>query len=485
MVLDKKVWWKGPTEKEQRCVRAAAEIFARLPPTEPYVPNECEGLYVHGLTLKDFHLFVDGVEQRIQRVTTETQGLRVRDNLGLHNAFSQSSVGTWSTSDYTALGQGYGSEAGNQYEVSFVPDRSDPAGCHQIQVKVDRQDSIVHARPEYCTGESPFDILSGSAFGKQLERDLASGQPGKIAIPVQAGVFHTNSERGRVRIALEFPWDSLRRQWGNDWRLDASIGTLGMAYGPDGSPATRFGDFACCSPYSTASVFGTGGEGVNEFFHRLRERVGQSVGPSMLLRGLERAILPSRYETQVDLPAGEYYLRVVLGDGEKFGRAEAHLNIEKYDGTDLALSSVMLCKRFRDAHVAAVEAAAANFAPQYVPMVSNGIQVTPAGDTSFKTGEPLIPYFEIYAPQGAAGGAARIQAHLRIVDAKSGALVKDFPPVDAATYTQPGNTTIPVAREVPIAALPKGEYRLEVQASDSTGRTTPWRAANFTIAGEK
>jgi hypothetical protein len=104
---------------------------------------------------------------------------------------------------------------------------------------------------------------------------------------------------------------------------------------------------------------------------------------------------------------------------------------------------------------------------------------------ALKTGEPLIPYFEICLPLGAAGGAARIQAHLRIVDAKTGAIVKDFPPVDANSYAQPGNATIPVAREVPIAALAKGEYRLEVQASDSPGHSTPWRTANFVIVGEK
>ena len=89
-------------------------------------------------------------------------------------------------------------------------------------------------------------------------------------------------------------------------------------------------------------------------------------------------------------------LRVVLSDGKNFGRAEVPLNIEKYDKKELALSSVMLCKRIRDAHAAAVESSAANFAPQYVPLVTKGIQVTPTGDTRFKQGEPLYGYFELY-----------------------------------------------------------------------------------------
>jgi hypothetical protein len=32
-----------------------------------------------------------------------------------------------------------------------------------------------------------------------------------------------------------------------------------------------------------------------------------------------------------------------------------------------------------------------------------------------------------------------------------------------------------------IRKLPKGSYRLDVQATDSTGKSTPWRTANFTI----
>jgi hypothetical protein len=131
--------------------------------------------------------------------------------------------------------------------------------------------------------------------------------------------------------------------------------------------------------------------------------------------------------------------------------------------------------------VAAVERAAANFAPQYVPLVSKGIEFTPAGDTRFKKGEPLIPYFEVYEPLLAVGTDTKVQAHIRILDAKTGAVVKDFPFVDAAPYEKPASTTIPIAREISTSAVPRGKYRLEVQATDSAGRTTALRTAEFTI----
>jgi hypothetical protein len=32
-----------------------------------------------------------------------------------------------------------------------------------------------------------------------------------------------------------------------------------------------------------------------------------------------------------------------------------------------------------------------------------------------------------------------------------------------------------------ISKLPKGSYRLDVQATDSAGKSTPWRTASFTV----
>jgi hypothetical protein len=45
----------------------------------------------------------------------------------------------------------------------------------------------------------------------------------------------------------------------------------------------------------------------------------------------------------------------------------------------------------------------------------------------------------------------------------------------------PGNPVIPVGEEIAIDKLHSGDYRLEVQASDSTGKCTVWRAASFTV----
>jgi hypothetical protein len=70
---------------------------------------------------------------------------------------------------------------------------------------------------------------------------------------------------------------------------------------------------------------------------------------------------------------------------------------------------------------------------------------------------------------------------MRIVDARTGEMKEDFPPMDAAPYERPGSIMIPIGDELPVSRLPKGAYRLEVQATDSAGRSTPRRTASFTL----
>jgi hypothetical protein len=498
-VLDKKHLNNGLTNTEKACEESEYTDFLRLKPTEPFLPRFCEELEVRNLTARDFHVFADGKTQETKGVTTQSDWITVRDTEGLHWEHSETPAGIWITRDRTPAGTLIARDKSKSrsnssvrlayhgypflYSIAFTPDNSGRAGCHRISVKVDRQHSDIFSRSEYCTGQSPYDILSGTEFGNQMERELNSQTPGDIPVSLQTSFSYKGNGKALVQIALEFPSDALKYQWDKHWFMEGTIGTLGAVYRADGSTAVRFSDFACCSAYNTDFLQGSGGMDRDSANGLITDLGLPSNLLSDFLGRYASLRLPTRYETQVELSPGEYNLRVVLSDGEEFGRAEAHLNIENYDGRGIALSSIMLCKRFRDSHVAAAEASAANFAPQYVPMVSNGIQVSPAGDTDFKTGEPLIPYFEIYAPHAAGEPATPIQVHLRIVDAKNSAIVKDFPLVDAAPYALPGNTTIPIAREVPISTLPKGEYRLEVQTTDSAGRTTPWRAANFTITG--
>src|SRR5262249_58845742 len=129
--------------------------------------------------------------------------------------------------------------------------------------------------------------------------------------------------------------------------------------GKDGSVAAGFSDLACCS--SERALFGMLGDNPERRSYQ-----------ESFYRHIEPGFLPSRYETQVDLPAGEsYQLRVVLSDGSKFGMAEMPLLIESHDASQIAPNSVLLFKRFRDAGAAEKKTAAANLAPAYIPLITH------------------------------------------------------------------------------------------------------------------
>jgi len=438
----------------KQCRYADQKTFYNKPYSEPFTPQDCYyNLVIHDLGANDFHLFEDGVEQKIESVIYEQEALiSIRDNLRFHGEWSHTPRGKWSTTD---LGQQWiPAPALHFYRISYTPGRPEEGKCHRIKVTTDRHDATVYATDQYCyTTNSATDPLQGTKFGMHMETDLNLGKKAIIPLSAQANFFYTNVQSARIDVVLQFPWNDLRRQF-TLTDLRASVGVLGMVYTKDGTLAARFTDFGCCA------------SGTRWFANPL----------------VEAGNLPSRYETQIDLPAGaEYDLRVVLSDGENFGRAEIPLKIDGYDGKQFAISSVVLSDRFRDAKVAAEEAAAVNLAPGYVPLVSKGLQFTPSALTSFKSTDHVTAYFEIYDPLLSQQPTPPVQVRVKIVDAQTGQTRFAFAPIDAMQFQRPGSTVLAVAGDLPLAQLPKGAYRVEVQATDSAGHTTPTRTASFTL----
>lgn len=501
-------------KEEMPCARAMVVTFFKLAPTEPYLPKDCDVTEVQGLTAKDFRLLEDGAEQKIESFEAAAWRTVVRDNLGWHIQASDTPRGIWSLNELSRLKKV--PFVTTEYHIlGYVP-RDEKEGCHRIRVEVNRPNLLVFARDEYCTGQSPSDPLLGSHRGKELERILASDKSGKIRLSLQAASFHVGENRSRVDVCLRFPWNDLYRKWDpSSWTLYARIGVMGVIRRADGTVAARFTDLLYPSYWPT---FDQGGakyieweKGTSNLSTAIPRLVTPSTGGKVAVSdsgtgngtlalsfpkaneisldegAIETALdssdpfwLPTRYETQVDLAPGNYNLEVVLNDEWNFGRAEMPLTIEDYDSKQLELSSVALCKSLRSASVAAKEAEQANFAPQYIPLVSKDILYTPVGDTGFVKGEPLFAYFEVYKPQLIENAATPVSVHLRILDSSTGALKEDFAPFDAVAYQQPGSSVLRVGRKVPIDQLPKGNYRLEVQAA-TPGKSTAWRTANFAV----
>jgi hypothetical protein len=443
-----------------RCDVAEIERNRELRADEPYIPKDCDDRFFRGLTSKDFYLQEDDAQETVQSVVLERSPIvDVRDNFGHHVEQSSTPTAKWSASDIPYL---VVPDSRYVYRLAYTPPKSSEGSCHHVRVVVNRPDSVVFARSQYCNVKNaPGDQLLGTAFGKRLETLAGSLETGKLSVWLQAGFFHADESKVRVNVALDFPWDSLKRKWIKG-SLNATIGVIGLVYSQDARIVARFTDFGCCSP------------DVPNF--AATNRLQRDAFPELdVLR------IPTRYETQIYVPPGNYDLRIVISDDSNFGRVSVPLNIEPVEANQLAISSVMLCKRFRNAAVAAQEAAGVNLAPQYVPLVSKGMQFTPGGDTRFRKGEHLVAYYEVYDPLLATQPGLALATRLKITNTKTGEVQVDTGMRNATGWTEPGKTTIPIAQQVAAEKLPRGSYRLEVQASDSARRSTVWRAANFTV----
>jgi hypothetical protein len=172
-------------------------------------------------------------------------------------------------------------------------------------------------------------------------------------------------------------------------------------------------------------------------------------------------------------------LAAVIKDDNNFGRAETSVTVEKYDGKQLAVGGITLSRQYPQA----TPASDSNVAPAegYDQLVSGGLEVIPTANTRFQKSKPFTFFFQIYSPRQSDSSAAAVEARLRILDANTGQVTKEFRPFSAAPFAKPGNPVIPVSGGIEISTLPTGSYQLEVQATDSSGQTTPWQSTAFSV----
>jgi hypothetical protein len=443
-------------EEYSRMLRDPRSINGAVLPGE--VEAIASGLLVHDLTTADFQVLDDSKEQPIRTVTEEPSLYwNVRDNKGYHTEYIGPGGGKWSTAEWPP-GLTGDIDPPQHYLIAYTVPDSPEGSCHQVKVKVDRQNVLVRARNEYCnTKHSAADPLSGTPLGAQLESHFNLPRETGVDILVLATTLYSANGAARVHIALDWPWKSLEHGFGSKTKS-----VLGMVFNKGGTLVTRFSDLA-------------DREGVSD----RPNHVHDIDAPNVI--GAE-----NRYETQLSLPPGAYNLRVVLGDGKRFGRAEIPFTVDAFDRKELGISPVSLCKQIDDVsvsgHASILPGAwTVKLSGNYVPLVSDDIEFKPTADTRFKKDETLYAYFEVYEPLLATAPSTTVEFRIRIIDLKTGELRSDSPPVSATPYVKPGSAVIPIGRRTNISNLPKGSYRLDVQATDSTGKATPWRSVNFTV----
>jgi hypothetical protein len=449
------------------------ELYAQLNKIKPYrrdsyshlvEKNEklWDGPVAKDLTARDFHLYEDGQEQKIQSSKLEPSAFRVvQDSMGKHAEFVSSGGGLWAYPDLpiTDLSTWL---AWPHYVIAYVPPKSAVGSCHHIEVRVGRPNLTVWTRGEYCNTPHPAsDPLEGTEFGNNLEKAASSSVPQtSIDLKLNVAVFANNANGAHVYVTTSFPWQSLQHEF-RDGTLYATIGSLVMVYKKDGTLAARYSDFACC-----------------DYGEEKESSIDTKSGDAPAAE--RRLLLPDRYETQFLLPAGEYIIHAVISDGVHFGKREAALTAEGYDPAKLGISDVVLSRRVRKLSTDSTMGAA-QVADSYTPLISNGVEFAPLANTQFWPDETLFAYFEINDPLAAGQPSGKVKANMRIVDASTGAVADTFAPVDTATYTKASSPVIAIGRGVLLKGLPPGAYRLEVRANDAAGKSTAWRSAEFTL----
>ena len=208
---------------------------------------------------------------------------------------------------------------------------------------------------------------------------------------------------------------------------------------------------------------------------------------------------PFRYETEVEIPPGQYRIEIGFMDDRTFGRAEVPVTVPRYPGEQLSISGIVLARRFRDLQLQPPEllaplspmplpdiptepAKSATALPErYLPLITKGVEVTPTAKVRFKKKGQFYFYVQVYEPRSSETPQPSLNLSLRIVNNKTKEVVRQLQPVNAAPYQLPHSPVIPIGGGILIANLRKGTYTLQAKATDSTGASTSWQSVAFAV----
>ena len=333
------------------------------------------------------------------------------------------------------------------YVLGYAPPPSDEGTCHTLKVKVERSGTVSRWRTGYCNVK-PTDLLAGKPEEKQLEARATGSQPGTIAASMLAPFFYTSANTARVNLAIEIPPNTIKVEK-EKGKLRATVNILGLAYKLDGTVAARFSD-------SVALNF-EDKKAVQEFNSK-----------------------PFHYDTQFDIAAGHYNLKVVFNpqDADSFGKLEMPLVIDPYDGKQFTLSAVALSKEIRPVSQMGTSLDAALLEDR-TPLVTQGLQLIPSGSDQFKTTDRAAFYVEIYDQLLTGSNPPKVGIQMTVVDRKTGE--KKLDSGGGAADAKAGNALVPLGLKLPVDKLPPGSYQLVLKAVDSAGNVSQTRTADFEV----
>src|SRR5579862_349892 len=338
-------------------------------------------------------------------------------------------------------------EQNEYYLLGFAPSDSAEGSCHTLKVKVERNGTNVRARSGYCNVK-PTDALAGKPIEKELEAHASGAATNPAEGFLEAPFFYTASNEARVNLAMEIPPSSVEFNKVKG-KYHADVNVLGIAYRSDGSVAARFSD--------------------QQTFD-LEKDSWKEITKS-----------PIHYQNQFVIAPGQYRLTVVLsGGGQNFGKYETPLNIDTYDGKAFSLSGIALTK-----HLERVSdlggALDADLLADHAPLVVHQMEVIPSGSNRFKKSDKVALYAQVYDPGVANPSPPAIRVAYQVIDQKTGKPIFATGTIDASPFVEKGSPMVPLALMIPTDTFAPGAYRIELQAGEAGGASSPVRTVDFIV----
>jgi hypothetical protein len=352
--------------------------------------------------------------------------------------------------------QSIAGEQDQYYALTFTPPESKEGSCHTLSVKVDRAGTKIRARNTYCTTKAP-DLLAGTNMGKDLEKRAAETQAGNagaqaggsvvrgqshMTASIQLPWFYAAPNAARVHLAAEITPGALKFERVKG-RLHAEINLLGMASALSTAPAVA-GDGGVPARFSDNLKFDFDNEAQVDAWK----------------------MKPLHYENEFRIAPGQYKFTLAFGQaGESeatFGKAESPLKIDPWNGAELGMSGLVLS---RETHPAADLGLSLSIGDQ-TPLVAGGTQVVPSGSGRFAKSGPGVFYFELYDPD-----PASVTVRVRVLDRGTADVKWDSGNTKLPLPANGGKPALPAMAKLPLDALAPGDWRLEITASDTAGRS--------------
>jgi len=334
------------------------------------------------------------------------------------------------------------------YVLGYTPAASAEGSCHVLRVKVERGGSRVRARSGYCNVK-PVDLLAGKPAEQELARRIAGSEAATMASAMQTPYFFTAPNVARINLAMEIPSRAMKTSKENG-KLHASVNVLGIAFKPDGTVGARFSDTVNLN-FESKSELG-------DFQSK-----------------------PMHYQKQFEVASGQYQVRVVFSSGgSDFGRIEAPLTVDAYDGKHFQVSAVALSNQTIRLAESTANIDQALLEDQ-TPLVVRGLQIIPSPTNRFKKSDKTVLYVEVYEPLFVTHEETRVAVRYRVLAEKSGDAKVDTGILDMTSEGHKGSPLMPLGLKVPLENLAPGAYTLEVVAGDSAGNKSPIRTVAFQV----